>query len=85
MEDRENNAGSVREDVPEEEIRKGRELALRFLREGADSSWLTKEYLKALCKAQQKYLPNVDFPTAGGKVFWDRWRSGTAGESSRIS
>lgn len=71
MEDKETNMESVWEDVPEEEIRKGRELALRFLREGADSPWLTKEYLKALCKAQQKYLPNVDFPTAGGKVFWD--------------
>ena len=71
MEDREHNAVSVWEDVSEEDIRKGRELALRFLREGADSPRLTKEYLKTLCRAQQKYLPNVDFPTAGGKVFWD--------------
>lgn len=70
MEDREKDAMENAWESAED-IRKGRELALRFLKEGADSPWLTKEYLKALCKAQQKYLPNVDFPTAGGKTFWD--------------
>lgn len=71
MGDKEHNVESVWEDASESDTQKGRKLTLRFLKEGADSPWLTKEYLKALCKAQQKQLPNVDFPTAGGKALWD--------------